>query len=802
MRSILTRWSNPKIRNVSVGVRAVWIVTEDRQVYVRTGIGDKSAISRKVSTSSFYNSYETFLTGTKWVDMDAKMDYVAIGYNDQVFSIGVGGKCLYFRAGVDANEPKGKCWELIKSINDASGIPADNEDLDAAYWISASVSGIMTEYSVNKLYRSSLRSSNSPAHALRNSDSSDSIRYNDKYREMEKLWKSEIISKLQERKEKEMSVSFLDSYQESIDVTDPISPIKSGMCKYVNPNNNQLIDAKIDIGKSDYSSTGIIKIVTSDKKLIKEETINFIDITCIYTQVNSDKNFAHSFIVIRTFKDGSVKILFINDNDFNEWFKVLNELINQCFIDNQMLSKFPDFWTVTLSGDIYQGFKITEQDYFVKYTGGGHFEDVSSCGNSICGRADQIKNRFASAFETAPPLAYAITSDGHLYHYTTLGDHFPIIDTVTYYIYENQRWNPLTGYSNFARLPTDRSNWTDESGRVELSKDSITLPSRNWKWFDNSNVGTNNGSRRGMTEISEDGWTKDINETPGGTNCDGWQFALDFPFSYHPEPRMTDTVRRRRWFRKCAFETNGPWLLIEPVLIKSASVCETFWDEESSEHSGNFTPNSEKEPQTPIDADSVFENFPKKNETFALWAISLDGTALCRTNVTRDNPSGDHWIPINCPKKLTAVSISFSSDLKLSVWTVAEDGSLFLRSGIFKEAPDGVDWFQVEPPKIKCPLVSICVGANLVTAIDFKGRLWKRVNVVHSLPMGTGWFKVTKNVNSVAISQNEKNDTAIVVKKGSAVNLLSFIYDDKSNGWKQLKIPNIFTKFTFHPCNE
>lgn len=35
-------------------------------------------------------------------------------------------------------------------------------------------------------------------------------------------------------------------------------------------------------------------------------------------------------------------------------------------------------------------------------------------------------------------------------------------DTLHYYIYENQRWNPITGFST-ASLPTDRHLWSDVS---------------------------------------------------------------------------------------------------------------------------------------------------------------------------------------------------------------------------------------------------------------------------------------------------------------------------------------------------
>jgi hypothetical protein len=39
--------------------------------------------------------------------------------------------------------------------------------------------------------------------------------------------------------------------------------------------------------------------------------------------------------------------------------------------------------------------------------------------------------------------------------------------------------------------------------------------------------------------------------TPGGVDREGWQYATDFPATYHGKIGFTDYVRRRRWGRKC-----------------------------------------------------------------------------------------------------------------------------------------------------------------------------------------------------------------------------------------------------------
>lgn len=61
----------------------------------------------------------------------------------------------------------------------------------------------------------------------------------------------------------------------------------------------------------------------------------------------------------------------------------------------------------------------------------------------------------------------------------------PMSDIHTYYIYENQRWNPLSGYTDHG-LPTDRNMWSDASGKQKRSKEHTKLMSMHWQWVRNS----------------------------------------------------------------------------------------------------------------------------------------------------------------------------------------------------------------------------------------------------------------------------------------------------------------------------
>lgn len=54
-------------------------------------------------------------------------------------------------------------------------------------------------------------------------------------------------------------------------------------------------------------------------------------------------------------------------------------------------------------------------------------------------------------------------------------------DTHSYYVYENQRWNPLTGYTSHG-LPTDRYMWSDVTGRHKRTREKTKLLSMHWQW--------------------------------------------------------------------------------------------------------------------------------------------------------------------------------------------------------------------------------------------------------------------------------------------------------------------------------
>eukprot|EP00095_Tigriopus_kingsejongensis_P005868 maker-scaffold38_size502422-snap-gene-2.18 protein:Tk05868 transcript:maker-scaffold38_size502422-snap-gene-2.18-mRNA-1 annotation:"tectonin beta-propeller repeat-containing protein" len=261
-----------------------------------------------------------------------------------------------------------------------------------------------------------------------------------------------------------------------------------------------------------------------------------------------------------------------------------------------------------------------------------------------------------------------------------------IEDTKYFYTYENQRWNPVTGFTAHGLLPTDRNAWSDRTGKIGLVKEGIKLPNRHWQW------------------ISD--WMVDYT-TPGGLDHDGWQYATDFPTSYHGKVKFTDYVRRRRWARKCRLHTTGPWKSLGSTKLIDVTM--------------------HKRPSS---------------EVIDVWAVAANGDALYREHVTAKCPEGASWCHV--PGDVNIQSISMGTGGKL--WAVGQDGHAYLRHGISELAPTGQTWLQVLRPgsQAEGALRQVSVGGDgsLVWAVDVSSRLYLRHEVTRVFPEGTSWTLV------------------------------------------------------------
>uniref|UniRef100_A0A3Q3VNY7 Tectonin beta-propeller repeat-containing protein 1 n=1 Tax=Mola mola TaxID=94237 RepID=A0A3Q3VNY7_MOLML len=265
-------------------------------------------------------------------------------------------------------------------------------------------------------------------------------------------------------------------------------------------------------------------------------------------------------------------------------------------------------------------------------------------------------------------------------------------DVKSIYIYENQRWNPVTGYTNRG-LPTDRYMWSDASGLHKCTKTNMRPPSPHWTW------------------VSD--WAIDYGIS-GGTDREGWQYAADFPASYHRHKTMKDFVRRRRWARKCKLTTTGPWQEIPPIALSDVTIL-------------------------PCAAQSSVDMVP-------LWAISNKGDVLCRLGVTSLTPAGSSWLHIGTDQPFKSISIGALSQ----VWAIARDGSAFYRGSVSPQRPAGGCWYHIPAPA-KQKLKQVSVGKTSVYTVDENGNLWYRQGVTPSYPQGSSWEHISNNVRKVSV---------------------------------------------------
>ncbi|KAL6266845.1 hypothetical protein P5V15_003674 [Pogonomyrmex californicus] len=239
-----------------------------------------------------------------------------------------------------------------------------------------------------------------------------------------------------------------------------------------------------------------------------------------------------------------------------------------------------------------------------------------------------------------------------------------MVDTQNYYVYENQRWNPVTGYTAHG-LPTDRYMWSDATGRHKCTREHTKLLSMHWHW------------------VSD--WIVDFH-TPGGVDRDGWQYATDFPSQYHGKKQFTDYVRRRRWFRRCQLTTSGPWQELGNTKLVHVSlyVCIQWQNVEP--------PSSAQLKQISVGHDVV-------------WALDTMGRLSVRREIQSNVfPEGTHWqtLPampndpihidmsvVNAKQGFRHVSVSREQG---QVWAISGAGIICRRIGVICENPAGTGW--------------------------------------------------------------------------------------------------------------
>lgn len=376
------------------------------------------------------------------------------------------------------------------------------------------------------------------------------------------------------------------------------------------------------------------------------------------------------------------------EKDMNDWLSLFSDFCCECRGIRGPPSRHA-LWSTTSKGDIM----VHEPSFTLESPA-----TALSCDLMFW---RQVPGHLRCVESNSLGLVWGVGWDGTAWVYSvcsgqsTQGDAVEMpqqTDVRNIYVYENQRWNPMTGYTDKG-LPTDRPMWSDESGLKECTKSTTHPPSPQWSW------------------VSE--WAVDYN-VPGGTDKEGWQYAADFPVTYHGHKTMKDFVRRRRWIRKCKITLRAPWQQVPPIPLSDISLM-------------------------PCLAQSKMEHMP-------VWAISEKGDVLCRIGVSPENPAGSSWLHVGTDQPFKSVSIGGANQ----VWAIAKDGSVFYRGSVSPENPAGECWYHIQSPP-RQTLKQLSVGRTSVFAVDENGNLWYRQGLTPSYPQGSAWELISNNATKVSV---------------------------------------------------
>uniref|UniRef100_A0A3Q1JTZ3 Tectonin beta-propeller repeat-containing protein 1 n=1 Tax=Anabas testudineus TaxID=64144 RepID=A0A3Q1JTZ3_ANATE len=731
--------------HVAVGINVVWAVTKDNKVWFRRGV----------------NSHNP--CGSGWISMVGEMIMIDVGLNDQVWGISCEDRAVYFRQGVTSSELSGKTWKLISVPRDGDRSHSKRGSTDGATCLITSASPESLDAPVGRTsdqpseppkpripkvtsdsFISELVSDREPAKtsrqvgsaapalleeetvlgegevkvpcagiALSPGDSHDPQWSNVDLEEAQAqqaqtgagqdsadtcsllsvtpaqtaAWRRQIFEQLSERTKREMDN--FRHYEQSVWVK------KGTMQWWRDWKPHKWMDVHFALEQfsgPEGNKDGILFIYYNfyEEKKYLHAFIN--EVTILVPVLNDSKHTFAIYTPERTKQRWPIRLAAATEQEMHDWLALLS--VSCC--DSRGIHGPPSkqaIWSVTCKGDIFVSEPSpsleavpypTPCDQMFWRQIGGHLRIVEC--NSI-------------------GIVWGIGYDHTAWVYTGGygGGFFQGLsgstdnictqtDVKSVYIYENQRWNPVTGYTSRG-LPTDRYMWSDASGLYDCTKTNTKPPSPQWTW------------------VSD--WAVDYSVS-GGTDREGWQYAADFPASYHGYKTMKDFVRRRRWARKCKLTTTGPWQEIPPIPLSDVTIL-------------------------PCEAQSSVDVVP-------LWAISNKGDVLCRLGVTSLTPAGSSWLHVGTDQPFKSISIGAASQ----VWAIAKDGSAFYRGSVSSQSPAGDCWYHIPSPA-KQKLKQVSVGRTSVYTVDENGNLWYRQGVTPSYPQGSSWEHISNNVRKVSV---------------------------------------------------
>uniref|UniRef100_A0A8D3ASQ3 Tectonin beta-propeller repeat-containing protein 1 n=1 Tax=Scophthalmus maximus TaxID=52904 RepID=A0A8D3ASQ3_SCOMX len=664
--------------HVAVGVSVVWVVTKDYKVWFRRGV----------------NSHNP--CGSGWISIGGEMMMmVDVGLNDQVWAVGED-RGLYFRMGVTSSEPSGSGWIPVSAQWGKSKEvvqPRDNCEFSGQL-TEASRGSVLSCTDSDSDFINSLVSDRGPSLA----DGSAAATY--------ALGTLETFQAVGE--EDGPVWTWISGGGCDVDASSQISWLSPTGILITSMQGDQQETSRekqrvlrwwrdwkpqrwVDVGvaleqstKCDGRKDSILFVYYTQYDEKKFLHVIIGEVTALVPQL---RDCHHAFAVYtaqRTKERWPLVLAAQTEKDMNDWLCLLSDCCCEC----RGIAGPPSrqaLWSTTSKGDIM----VHEASFSLEAAA-----NTLACDLMFW---RQVPGHMRCVESNSLGLVWGIGWDGTAWVYSgpTPGKPAPThqqTDVRSVHVYENQRWNPMTGYTDKG-LPTDRPMWSDESGLKECTKGNTHPPSPQWSW------------------VSE--WAVDYN-IPGGTDKEGWQFAADFPVTFHGHKTMKDFVRRRRWTRKCKITSRGPWQQVPPIPLSDISLM-------------------------PCLAQSRMEQVP-------VWALSVKGDVLCRLGVSPQNPAGSSWLHVGTDQPFKSISIGGANQ----VWAIAKDGAVFYRGSVSPQNPAGECWYHIPSPP-RQTLRQLSVGRTSVFAVDENSNLWYRQGLAPSYPQGSAWELISNNVTKVSV---------------------------------------------------
>uniref|UniRef100_A0A673WSF0 Tectonin beta-propeller repeat-containing protein 1 n=1 Tax=Salmo trutta TaxID=8032 RepID=A0A673WSF0_SALTR len=630
--------------HVAVGVSVVWAITKDYKVWFRRGV----------------NSHNP--CGSGWISIGGEMMMVDVGLNDQVWGVGED-RGLYFRKGVTPSEPSGRGWIPVSAQWGHSKETVQPRSVTY---------GVHTENAHFPLFLHCIR-----FHVFCMLTSQNKYPCKWPYH-LVNTWTLLQFHKRTCISKKYTSVWVRKGSMRWWRDWKPYRWVDVGVALEQSTNVNGKRDAIFFIYFTQYDEKKYLHVFISD-------------VTVLVPVLKENSHHAFAVYTSDSTKQRWPLILAAQtEKDMADWLS----LLAGCCCEARGIRGTPSrqaLWSVTSKGDVM-------------------VHEPSPCLEALAHTLPcdmmfwlQVPGHLRCVESNSLGVVWGIGYDGTAWVYSGSGSFFHLstlnratlhtqTDGRTVYIYENQRWNPMTGYTD-KLLPTDRFPWSDDNGFTECTKSTTHPPSPQWSW---------------VTE-----WAVDF-AFSGGTDKEGWQYAADFPVTFHGNKSLKDFVRRRRWVRKCKITLTAPWQEVPPIPLSDITVL-------------------------PCLAQSSMEQVP-------VWGLSDKGDVLCRLGVTPQNPAGSSWLHVGTDQPFKSISIGGGHQ----VWAIARDRAVFYRGSVSASNPAGECWYHIPSPP-KQSLRQLSVGRTSVYAVDENSNLWYRQGLTPSYPQGSAWELISNNVTKVSV---------------------------------------------------